>query len=239
MKPKIKFIFLDVGDTLLSLKVPPGKIYLDVLRKHGVISTSTDLENLKQIFSRVWMEMNRKPNPEWKDRYSLHPGGPDGWWIELIDTYINEITGGRGVVSLAEEIYKEIFNQFENPEIWKIESSFSEFLSVVRQRSLGIGIISNWDLRLRKLLQDKGLLQEFSPVLISAEFGYEKPSLKIFQEAMRISGCNPENLVYIGDKVELDYEPPKSMQWNAFILGDPGMEIARLEKLQELWQHVD
>lgn len=238
MKPKINFIFLDVGDTLLSLRVPPGKIYVDVLKKHGIISSSTDLEVLKQIFSKIWIEMNRKPNPESRDRYSLHPGGTDGWWIELIDTFLREISEGK-TVTMADEIYREIFKQFEDPDLWNIESSFSEFLSVVRQKNLGIGIISNWDLRLRKLLLEKKLLNEFSPVLISAEFGYEKPSPKIFEEGARISGARPENLVYIGDKPELDYDPPRNLGWNAFILGRAGEGIACLERLQDVWKFID
>lgn len=238
MKPKIKFIFLDVGDTLLSLRVPPGKIYVDVLRKHNIISSSTDMENLKKIFSKIWQDMNQKPNPDFKDRYSLHSGGPDGWWLELIDKFIGEISGGK-TLEVAEAIYSEIFSKFEDPDLWNVEPSFDDFLEVVRQRNLGLGIISNWDLRLRKLLQDKGLLREFSPVLISAEFGYEKPSPKIFKEAISISGFQPENLVYIGDKEELDYIPPKALGWNAFILGKGILGVPLLGRLKELWNYVD
>lgn len=233
----IKYLFLDVGDTLLRMKVPPGKIYLDVLQKHNLIHPGTTDQDLKKIFSDVWLEMNLKPNPDYKDRYSLHPSGNDGWWIELIDLFLTRTRNGNKV-SLARNIYFEIFEKFENPDLWDVESTFSSVLSKTKDLGIGLGIISNWDLRLRKLLNDKGLLELFHPVIISAEFGYEKPSPKIFERAEGLTGLKPDNLLYIGDKFDLDYKPPKDRGWHAFLLG-PGAEGAQgIEHLEDVFQFI-
>ena len=62
------------------------------------------------------------------------------------------------------------------------------------------------------------MLQEFAPVVISAEFGYEKPSPRIFQEAERLSGRSPNQLTYVGDKLELDYYPSQALGWDSYLL---------------------
>ncbi|MCX7997874.1 MAG: HAD-IA family hydrolase, partial [Leptospiraceae bacterium] len=99
---------------------------------------------------------------------------------------------------------------------------------------IGLGIISNWDLRLRTLLERKNLVQYFHPIIISAEFGYEKPSEKIFLHAQKLIGLEPNQLFYVGDKAELDYYPPKKLGWNAYLLHSPIEGIPTISDLSEL-----
>ncbi len=217
-KKQIRHIFLDVGDTLLFLGIPPGAIYLDVLRKHGILKNHHIDSDIKIYFSEAWTEMNSKPNPDWKDRYRIHPHGQDGWWKELISLFLEKVTGER-TISVTESIYKEIFDTFENESLWEIEPSFFVLQEYAQKHGIELGIISNWDYRLRGLLERKNLLNYFSPVLISAEFGYEKPSENIFQKAIELSGRKPKELIYVGDKPELDFFTPSRMGWNAFVIG--------------------
>ena len=218
IKKQIRHIFLDVGDTLLFLGIPPGAIYLDVLRKHGVLKIHHTDADLKTYFAEAWSEMNSKPNPDWKDRYRIHPHGQDGWWKELISLFLQNVLG-ESEINLSESVYKEIFDKFENESLWEIEPSFFVLQEYAHKHNIELGIISNWDYRLRGLLERKNLIHYFSPVLISAEFGYEKPSEVIFQKALEMSGREPEELIYVGDKPELDFYTPIRMGWNAFVIG--------------------
>lgn len=222
-KKQIRHIFLDVGDTLLTLGIPPGAIYLDVLRKYQLIQSHQNDSDLKQFFSESWTEMNARPNPEGRDRYHIHPDGQDGWWKELISLFLEKATGSKDL-SLSEKVYREIFEKFDNENLWNIEPGFFELQKFAARKNIRLGIISNWDYRLRGLLERKQLSEFFSPILISAEFGYEKPSEKIFQKAEELSGLNPEELIYVGDKPELDYHTPLRLGWNPFVI-DPKQKI--------------
>jgi 2-haloacid dehalogenase len=217
-KKQIRHIFLDVGDTLLFLGIPPGAIYLDVLRRHGILKNHHIEADLKTYFTEAWNEMNSKPNPDWKDRYRIHPHGQDGWWKELISLFLQKVME-ESVVNLPDNITKEIFDKFENESLWEIEPSFFVLQEYAHKHKIGLGVISNWDYRLRGLLERKNLIDYFSPILISAEFGYEKPSEVIFQRALELSGREAEELIYVGDKPELDYFTPVRLGWNAFVIG--------------------
>lgn len=159
--------------------------------------------------------MATKNPPDYRDRYCTHPNGNDGWWLELIQAFVKKL-GYTG--PLPKEASKEIFAAFDSEKAWRVESSFYQLLDFLREKQIGLGIISNWDLRLRGLLEKAGLLKEFSPVIISAEFGYEKPSPRIFQEAEKLSGRPPSQLIYVGDKLELDYYPSQALGWDSYLL---------------------
>lgn len=219
----IRHIFLDVGDTLLTLGIPPGAIYLDVLKKYHLIQSHQEDSDLKKFFSDSWMEMNARPNPEGRDRYHIHPDGQDGWWKELISLFLVKATGSKDI-TLSEKVYREIFEKFDNESLWNIEPGFFELQKFAAWKKISLGIISNWDYRLRGLLERKQLSSYFSPILISAEFGYEKPADKIFQKAEELSGRSPQELIYVGDKPDLDYHTPLRLGWNPFVI-DPSRKV--------------
>ncbi|ULG84153.1 HAD-IA family hydrolase [Leptospira interrogans] len=78
------------------------------------------------------------------------------------------------------------------------------------------------------------IFEYLNPVIVSAEFGYEKPSPKIFEEAMRLVELSGDCLVYCGDKYELDIKIPKSLGWRSYLKGEKG----DLKTLSELIQFL-
>lgn len=232
-----KFVYLDVGETLLHLTKHPYEIYGSVFQKYGLVQNSSiDKKFFLEQFHLAMKEMNSKSNPDFKDRYTIHEGGQDGWWTELIDLFLQKIHSS--FVKPSVEVYQEIFSIFDNPNLWKVNSGFEALLSFAKENQIGLGIISNWDLRLRTLLEKKNLTSYFHPILISAEFGYEKPSLKIFLHAQELIGLRPSQIFYVGDKPELDYYPPKQIGWNAFLLNSHLNNIQTISDLSGLIPHL-
>lgn len=233
MKEKTKYIFLDVGDTLLKLYKPPGEIYFEVLNQYGILPNKIEYQDLKKHFSDSWMEISKNVSPEYKDRFSIHKNGNDGWWIDLIDTFLKKIHIDQKIPKV---VYDEIFRKFDDPGIWLIEPTFYELLEFAKKNMIGLGIISNWDKRLRPLLVSKGLAEYFDPILVSAEFGYEKPSPKIFEEAIRLTSCKGFEIVYVGDKIDLDYYPPLKLGWDVFLITNKKLdkEIKTIQYLKEI-----
>ena len=64
---------------------------------------------------------------------------------------------------------------------------------------LKLGIVSNFDTRLRPILKGLGLDQLFDTIVISAEIGVEKPNPIIFEAACQELGVLPEEAVHVGD----------------------------------------
>lgn len=58
-----------------------------------------------------------------------------------------------------------------------------------------------------------GLLRYISLTIASAEVGLIKPDLAIFELAMRRAGAEAEEIVMIGDRIDNDITPAKSLGW--------------------------
>lgn len=74
-----------------------------------------------------------------------------------------------------------------------------------------IGIIANQVPGTAKRLEQHGVLQFIDLVIASAEEGVAKPDLRIFELALERSGCQPEEAVMIGDRIDNDIIPAKQL----------------------------
>lgn len=86
------------------------------------------------------------------------------------------------------------------------ESNWTLFDDVLpcldRLAHMRLGLISNGDLeQQRKKLKQTGLTERFLTILISSEIGIGKPAPEIFLEACRRAEVNPEDCLYVGDRL--------------------------------------
>ena len=80
-------------------------------------------------------------------------------------------------------------------------------------RRYNIGILANQSAGTEARLERWGLLRFISLVMASAEVGLSKPDLSIFKLAMRRAGSRPAQMVMIGDRIDNDITPAKSLGW--------------------------
>lgn len=86
-----------------------------------------------------------------------------------------------------------------------------EILRYLRNKGYLIGIIANQELGTEKRLEDWGIRKNFVSVTASAEEGVAKPDHEIFCRAFKSAGCSAENSVMIGDRLDNDIAPARSM----------------------------
>jgi 2-haloacid dehalogenase len=209
---KSHFIFVDVGDTILHLTRSPGEIYADLMKSFGINTKSFEPKELAQFFGNAWVETEKGIiRKEHADRYSAHPEGGEGYWRDLICHFFRFLEQEPPSKALVSRIYAS----FHDLGHWRIDPSVYDLIQKAKANDIGLGIISNWDKRLRNLLEKAGILSEFEIILVSGEFGWEKPSPKIFLEAQKRTKLPSDCLFYTGDKVDLDYVPPRSLGWRA------------------------
>ena len=86
----------------------------------------------------------------------------------------------------------------------------AECLKVLSDR-YKIGVIANQSLGTKSRLEQYGILPYIDLVIASAEEGVAKPDRRIFEIALERGNCKPENAVMIGDRVDNDIVPAKSI----------------------------
>jgi len=82
-------------------------------------------------------------------------------------------------------------------------------LSDLKKRGFRLGVLSNWDFKLKHALEDAELLSFFDFALSSAQAGVEKPAREFFERGFALArrfkpDLSPKECFYIGDHYEKD-----------------------------------
>ncbi len=95
-----------------------------------------------------------------------------------------------------------------------------EVLEELKDLSVPLYVVSNWDIELEKVLEDLGWTGYFDGIVASAMLGVEKPRREIFDEALRLAGIPAERAVMVGND-------PVSDVRGAFEAGVDSVFVAR------------
>lgn len=214
---RIKLVTLDVTNTLLHFRTPVYEQYAQAGVKYGI---KADPAVLKLNFKEEWAKFSKKhPN------YGRFTGiGWDGWWINVVKgtfkTYAKTHDDDMKIAQTAEYLLRH----FQTSEAWAVSKGARDFLQHLKSAEIKLGVISNFDPRLHKILNAMELNQYFDFVLTSYEVGCEKPHPKIFEEALKRGNyVDSKEALHIGDNVQLDYFAAKNVGWKALLLA-PKME---------------
>lgn len=182
----IRAVTFDVGGTLVSPNPSVGAIYARVAARHGISGLSPEL--LGRRFAQIWQQ----------SRPFLHSRSE---WERLVDRVFAGLTPVPPSVSFFPELYRE----FANADAWQVFEDVAPTLDALAGMGMDLGIISNWDDRLRPLLRELRLDRYFNCILISCEAGFAKPSPVIFQEALRHLGRPAASVLHVGDELQDDF----------------------------------
>lgn len=104
-----------------------------------------------------------------------------------------------------------------------------ETLEALQKQGCRLGIIANQTIGLTQRLKVYGLLEYFDVVASSAEIGASKPDKLIFLKALELAGCQPNEAVMVGDRLDNDIIPAKSL----------GMKTVWIRKGLSAYQNKD
>ena len=85
-----------------------------------------------------------------------------------------------------------------------VDSASIPLLAALKKQGKVTALISNFDhpRHVHKLVQDTGMSEYFAAVIISGDYGVEKPAPLLFRMALKRTGLEPGETVYIGDSEE-------------------------------------
>ena len=111
-------------------------------------------------------------------------------------------------------------------------------LARLEAAGLQLGIVSNFEEWLERLLEQLGVTRFFDVRIISGVEGVEKPDPRIFRLALERTGVEPHESAYVGDNPEFDTEPAEALGMLGVLIDrrgrfpdHPGPRIATLDDL--------
>ena len=213
----IEAITFDVGGTLITPWPSVGHVYAEVAAAYGHAGLEPNL--LNQRFAAAWKAA--------KDFRHTRVQ-----WAELVDTTFSGLT--KQVPSAT--FFKQLYDRFAEAGAWHVFDDVVPTLDALKRRGLKLGIISNWDDRLRPLLRDLRLETYFEAMAISWEVGSTKPAHAIFRQAARELSVPPAAMLHVGDSFEMDVQGAQAAGFAAVWLDRQAKPVkpGRIHSLRQL-----
>lgn len=205
----IRAITFDVGGTLIEPWPSAGHVYAEVAARFGV--SDIDPDWLAGRFLRVW-------KAQVGFDYSR-----ESWFALVRETF------GEIATRLPDAYFPAVYDRFAEADTWRIYDDVLPTLKLLTQRGVKLGIISNWDERLRLLLTRLELTPYFSSFVISWEVGATKPDPRLFHQAAAELAVAPSELLHIGDSYRMDVLGAENS-------GAFGRQVVRNATVLEQWQ---
>jgi len=197
----IHTIFLDVGGTLLRAHPSVGEIYAEVAAEHGIAVDSAEVQ--QNVRGTFWQKLlKRRSRGEMSPQTGSIEGAKD-FWREVVRGGLGEAAEHQAF----DTYFEDVFEQFSHARRYRFFDEAHDVLKGLRDSGYRLGIISNWDTRLRTVLEEFEVTDMFDPIIISGEVGHEKPFSEIFQIARKRAGArSADRLLQVGDSFYEDYE---------------------------------
>jgi len=192
----LRVVFFDAAGTLFAPREPIGQSYARIARKYGVVASAGDVS---AAFGRVFHHAPGLAFGPGREPAELRQQERQ-WWRNLVA----ETFAGLGQFDDFEAYFAELFEFFGDPAHWVADPQAPAVLRELHDQGLRLGVLSNFDHRLYRILEGLGLARYFDSVTISSEAGYAKPSPALFDAALARHQFKASEALHVGDSEHHD-----------------------------------
>jgi putative hydrolase of the HAD superfamily len=221
--PDIRAVFFDAVGTLLFPHVPVCRTYAECAGRHGAAVTEEELRvPFREAFAR---QEKRDAHDEWRtdeDRERMR-------WRAIVEDVLPGVH--------ADSCFSELWSWFSTTGAWTLNPDAAGVIRDLASRGITIGMASNFDARLAGLVQS---FPELSPMrdrcVISSLVGWRKPARQFFHAMIGAAGCEPRQILYVGDDLRNDIHGATAAGLRALLFDPDGRSDGgpRIRTLRDL-----
>jgi HAD superfamily hydrolase (TIGR01509 family) len=213
---KCRFIFFDVGNTLLF----PNRARM-----------LAPLPADRHPTLEAWQALERRTKHEFDQGLLVGKVDHGFWWT--FHTYLLQ-----GVNALDDSVRNLLVENTQTSANWdRILPGTRDALERLR-KEYALAVISNADGRIDAVLRDCGVVDCFRSITDSGKVGHEKPHPAIFEAALRAMEAEAAESLYVGDVYSVDYVGARQVGMQAVLFDVAGAYrergLPRVESLSEL-----
>jgi HAD superfamily hydrolase (TIGR01549 family) len=201
-KRRIKAVLFDLGETLLTF----GRLDRNEVSKRAARRAYDYLVELNQP---VGSYGTYRFFHLWGMRWNIFKSWITGNDFNSLDLLKN--FGRRNGINLSEDQWQELnWRWYETlTDYGKVVPGSIDALRQLKEMGFTLGLLSNTFVHkssLERHMANEGLLDFFPTRLYSYEFPWRKPDVRIFKAAAEKIGITPNEIVYVGDRLDFDVD---------------------------------
>jgi putative hydrolase of the HAD superfamily len=207
----IKAIFFDAAGTLFYLTKTVGDHYALVGAEIGL---KLDAKQLDHAFHLAWRIIPQRPPID-----GAREDDDKGWWRHLVDRVLDQVAPSLSEFE-RDNFFEVAYDHFAEAGVWELYPEVPGVLEKLHPR-FQLAVISNFDGRLRFILQHLGISKFFAHTFFSSELGADKPDPEIFRRALNLINLKPDEVLHVGDDPERDWQAATAAGLWVFRLNRP------------------
>lgn len=134
------------------------------------------------------------------------------------------------------------FESWSNPDNYRLYTDVLPALEALKKRGVRIGCVSNEDGYLGSFFTQFGIAEYFEIILTSGQVGCEKPSPRIFEEALTRCHLVANEVVFVGDSLIGDYQGSEAVGMKPLLIDRDGKvtddSIQTIKALTEIEKYL-
>lgn len=215
---KLKAVLFDLGGTLIETP-DISEILQKILEVKGI------LRSIEEISKAI--EAADKRMGGYKDLPSLR----EEFWIK----WNTEILKTLGIQKDQKILSTWIFESWWDYAQARLYPEVRKVLQRLREMGLKLGVVTNGlKSDADKLLPQVGLANAFDIVVVIDSVGKMKPDKDIFLHALKKLDIKPHEALFIGDRIEEDYNGAKNAGIKALLIDRENKTEENIDKIQSL-----
>jgi putative hydrolase of the HAD superfamily len=221
-------VFFDAGETLVHPHPTFPDLFASILAREGhSVSAETIRERIHVVSDRF------RAAAEANELWTTSPEKSRRFWHEVYEIFLQDVG-----VSNGDGLIDRVYAEFTDLANYTLFDDVVPVLERLRSAGMTLGIVSNFEEWLERLLERLGVRELFDVRVISGVEGLEKPDPRIFRLAMDRAGVEPARSVYVGDNPAFDVDPALAVGMFPVLIDRrgrypdaPGPRIASLDEL--------
>lgn len=196
----VRAVFFDAGETLVHPHPSFPELFTLVLWREGVEADPAAIRGAMHLVSELFTEAARAG-----EVWSGSAERSRAFWRGVYGRLLAHL--GIEDARLIDRLYAE-FSDLAN---YRLFPDVEPVLTMLAGRGLAMGVVSNFEEWLERLLERLGVTRFFAVRVISGVEGVEKPDPRIFRLALERAGVEPGESAYVGDQPEFDTAPAEAI----------------------------
>ena len=206
-------IFLDAMGTLFGIKESIGTIYQATAKNYGVTVNASSIDRAFadsfKIAPPLAFDVTENEQQIYQQEFN--------WWKKVVRQTFDRLEKLSDFTDFS-LFFNELYTYFATDKPWYIYPDVVPCLQNWQKQGIQLGIISNFDSRLYKVLKMLKIRHFFDSITISSEAGFAKPDPNIFQIALKKHNCISQQAWHIGDSFTDDYQGALAAEIKSFWL---------------------
>lgn len=206
MKTTVRGIFFDIGGTLRVSNPNEGR---DIEKIEALMALIGENGQVDAFVERI--HKGEKNYRRWCKPNYIELSEEQLWTRFLLPEYPLEFIRKHAIT--LNQLWRESRRKTVLPDM-------AETLHELARRGYKLGLISNTTSSVEgyQILDEAGLRDKFSCIILSAEFGRRKPNPSVFIEAARRAGLRPDECAYVGDRPSRDLIGARQSNYAAMVM---------------------